>query len=400
MMKDVNDCGFCTHRRGRKVRLLSAHVNTREKYGISFCVTVSERFKTASVYVGAIVGAGFATGREIILFFGDGGWLAPLLTGVAMGACASLFLCIGKAFAGFVKNEKADGRLFRGAKATFIALIELCMLLTMTTMIGGLQSLFADTRAGKIAGFALAVLCVALSSAGAKAVGRINIALVPLLFALLAVLYFKSSAAVQALPLNWLSCVRYLSMNMLLGGCLAVKDGERASAADIVFIGTVCAAALGVMTFFVYCAACDYPRSEMPVYSLCAANGLGFLGAVVVGIAIITTLAGAAKSLGDGLRAVLPSPKSVTAVLLLLTLASYGWDFSAAVDLFYPFIAAVASGVFAVAFAACALYLIKKRAVAKRRKKNYFKTVSDKQVKAPLQSPIGAPQNRTDAPPT
>ena len=368
MRKDVNDCGFCTRRRGRKVRSFSAHVHTRGKYGISICVTATERLKTASVYVGAIVGAGFATGREIVLFFGDCGWLAPLLTGIAMGACASLFLCIGKVFAGFDIKAIAGGKILAVAKAALFVLIQICMLLTMTTMTGGLQSLFADTRAGKFVGFALAAVCVALSSVGAKAVGRINIALVPLLFALLAALWFKSSGEVSALPIYPLPCIKYLSMNMLLGGCLAVKDGERAGATDIVVIGAVCAAVLGAMTFFVYCAASDYPTSEMPIYSLCAAHGSGLLGAVVVGIAIITTLVGAAKSLGDGLSRVLPSPISVTAVLLLLTLASYGWNFSAAVDLFYPFIAAVASGVFAVAFVAGMAYPFIKRAALKRNK--------------------------------
>lgn len=355
-------------------------------------MTVAERFKVASVYVGAIVGAGFATGREIILFFGEGGWLAPLLTGVAMGACASLFLCIGKAAARLSQKGYCDGRIFKIAKIAFFALIQLCMLLTMTTMIGGLQSLFDGTRAGKATGFALAVLCVGLSSTGARAVARINTALVPLLFALLAVLYFKSSRTAEALPFHPGSCVGYLSMNMLLGGCLAVKDGERASAVDIAFIGAVCAAVLGAMTFFVYCASIGYPNSEMPVYSLCAAHGMGLLGAAAVGIAVITTLAGAAKSLGDGLRVVLPSAKGVTSVLLLLALASYGWDFSAAVDLFYPFIAAVASGVFALAAAAGVVFLVVNAIDAKRAKAI--------NVKTERKAPDGAPQSRTDAPPT
>lgn len=345
----------------------------------------------ASVYIGAIVGAGFATGREIILFFGDGGWLAPLLTGVAMGACASLFLFIGKTAAGLQKKGLCDGRTLRIAKAAFFALIQICMLLTMTTMIGGLQSLFEETHLGKYAGFALAVLCVGLSSTGAGAVKRINTALVPLLFALLAVLFFKSTRSAEALPLRVSDCVRYLSMNMLLGGCLAVKDGAKASAGDIVFVGAVCAAVLGAMTFFVYSAAIDYPGADMPVYSLCAAHGLGTLGAAAVGIAVVTTLAGAANSLGDGLRAVIPSAKGVTAVLLLLALASYGWDFSAAVDTFYPFIAAVASGVFALAAAAALLYPLKNKTVMLLKKK-----VGKERKKVP----IGASQESTDAPPT
>ncbi len=316
----------------------------------------SERIHTASLYVGAIVGAGFATGKEIILFFGDGGYLAPLLTGAAMGLCAPLFMLIGKAAAELRKGAKAGGNLFSAAKAVFLAVVGLCMLLTMTTMIGGMQNLAGDSPLKRLCGFTVAAVCVAVSSLGAGAVKRINTALVPVLFALLAVLFFKSSGQVAALPVNPLRCVSYLSMNMLLGGCLAVKEGERATAGDMVFVGVICAVVLGAMTCFVYFAASDYPETEMPVYSLCRASGLGVVGAAAVGIAILTTLAGAANSLGDGLRMILPSEAAVTAVLLLITLASYGWDFAKAVNIFYPFIAAVAGLTFAVAIAASAAY--------------------------------------------
>lgn len=324
-------------------------------------MTRIERIKVSCVFIGAIVGAGFATGKEIILFFGDGGYLAPLLTGAAMGLCSMLFLYTGKVAARLKKRGVLNGKVFSAAKIAFLFVVETCMLLTMTTMIGGMQKLTGDTSAGRFAGFAIAVLCVGMSSLGAGAVRRINLALVPVLFVLLSVLFFKSSKQISPLPVNPLKSVNYLSMNMLLGGCLAVKDGERASAGDIIKIGTVCAAVLGAMTFFVYSAASDYPTSEMPVYSLCQAHGLGVVGAVTVGIAILTTLAGAAKSFGDGLYAVFPSKAGVTSVLLLLALASYGWDFASAVNLFYPFIAAVASGVFALVSASFAALSVKNR---------------------------------------
>lgn len=324
-------------------------------------MTALERVRVASVYIGAIVGAGFATGKEIILFFGDGGYLAPLVTGAAMGLCSSLFLCVGKLGAQLKNEGKLGGRAISIAKIVLYGIIEICMLLTMTTMTGGMQNIFGWTQTGRLTGFLIALLCVAFSSAGAKAVGRINLALVPVLFLLLALLFFKSSKCVEPLPFDTLKSANYLSMNMLLGGCLTVKDGERAKGKDIAAIGIVCAVVLSAMTFFVYVAASDYPRSDMPIYSLCRACGLGALGAVTTGIAILTTLAGAAKSLGDGIYALVPSKTAVTSALLLLTLASYGWDFTEAVNLFYPFIAAVASGVFALAFAALAVYALSRR---------------------------------------
>lgn len=332
-------------------------------------MTRLERVKVASVFIGAIVGAGFATGKEIILFFGNGGYLAPLFTGIAMGACASLFLYVGK-IASKLKNKGLfGGKIFAAAKVGFLLVIELCMLLTMTTMTGGMQKLFGDSAEKRVVGFVIAALCVGLSSTGAKAVRRINLALVPVLFILLSVLFYKSSKDITPLPIDLGKSVSYLSMNMLLGGCLTVKDGERASTADIISIGAMCAVVLGTMTFFVYCVASDYPMSDMPVYSLCMAHGMGALGAVAVGIAILTTLAGAAKSLGDGLYAVMPSKAGVTCALMLLTLASYGWNFASAVNMFYPFIAAVASAVFALVFAVFAVYSVRSKVLGFSKEK-------------------------------
>ncbi len=332
-------------------------------------MTRLERIKVSSVFIGAIVGAGFATGKEIILFFGNGGFVAPLVTGIAMGLCAVIFLYVGKIISRLKENGSLDKKAYKVISFALFAIIELCMLLTMTAMIGGMQKLAGDLPWQRVGGFLIAALCVGLSSLGAKAVRRINLALVPVLFVLLSVLFCVSSKEIKPLPFDLKKSAGYLSMNMLLGGCLAVKDGEKASSKDILKIGATCATVLGIMTFFVYSAASDYPQSDMPVYSLCAAHGLKVAGALAVGIAILTTLAGAAKSLGDGIYAVFPSKAGVTTVLLLLALASYGWDFANAVNLFYPFIAAVASGVFILVFLAFVVLSVAQRIMRQKRKR-------------------------------
>lgn len=332
-------------------------------------MTRLERIKVSSVFIGAIVGAGFATGKEIILFFGNGGFVAPLVTGIAMGLCAVIFLYVGKIISRLKENGSLNKKAYKVVSFALFAIIELCMLLTMTAMIGGMQKLAGDLPWQRAGGFFIAALCIGLSSLGAKAVRRINLALVPVLFVLLSVLFCVSSKEIKPLPFDLKKSAGYLSMNMLLGGCLAVKDGEKASSKDILKIGATCATVLGIMTFFVYSAASDYPQSDMPVYSLCAAHGLKAAGALAVGIAILTTLAGAAKSLGDGIYAVFPSKAGVTAVLMLLALASYGWDFANAVNLFYPFIAAVASGVFILVFLAFVMLSVAQRIMRQKRKR-------------------------------
>ena len=37
------------------------------------------------IYIGAIIGAGFATGREIMLYFGGSGMFSGIVAGILMG---------------------------------------------------------------------------------------------------------------------------------------------------------------------------------------------------------------------------------------------------------------------------------------------------------------------------
>ena len=50
------------------------------------------------IYIGAIIGAGFATGREIMLYFGGSGMFSGIVAGVLMGALCGAFLLAAKSF--------------------------------------------------------------------------------------------------------------------------------------------------------------------------------------------------------------------------------------------------------------------------------------------------------------
>ena len=53
-------------------------------------------FRTAMLYVGAVIGAGFATGKEIVTFFGGKGIVSAIIAGLLLGVFCSVFLLCGK----------------------------------------------------------------------------------------------------------------------------------------------------------------------------------------------------------------------------------------------------------------------------------------------------------------
>jgi len=70
---------------------------TMNKY--SYSMKVFKCLQICFIYIGSIIGAGFATGREIMLYFGDNGILSGIAAGVAMGILCGLFLFSAKSFA-------------------------------------------------------------------------------------------------------------------------------------------------------------------------------------------------------------------------------------------------------------------------------------------------------------
>ena len=59
-------------------------------------------FVTAFTFIGTLIGAGFASGKEIALFFGDAGVPSVLLAGIACGSIAYPFMRIGALTGGHV----------------------------------------------------------------------------------------------------------------------------------------------------------------------------------------------------------------------------------------------------------------------------------------------------------
>lgn len=309
---------------------------------IKYRVRIKEVFRTSCLFVGAVVGAGFATGREIVLFFGDGGVLAPVICGLAMGLFASVFMFTAKF------GDDGKSRFVKCVNAVVNVVSAICMFFTVIAMTGGLQELSALTTGYRLPGFIVALLCVCACAGKGEAASKLNSLLIPVLIIMLAVLYAMSENDVRIVPVNVYKAVSYLSMNMLLGGFLVSERGKQSSTKEIIAVGIVSGVCMSVLMFFVYVVSVNYSNAPMPVFAFCESVGIGGAGAIVVAIAIITTLAGAAKTLSNELSKNIFSRKESVIAAVLFTLSSYGWDFKTAVDLFYPLIAAVACVVLAL----------------------------------------------------
>ena len=319
-------------------------------------------FKVAAMYTGAVIGAGFASGQEIMRFFtvyGNGGvWgvlLATLML-VYLGA-VTLYLSVR-----FRTNNYISlvNRLTGPWMGKLIDVLSMIMLLAgLSVMLAGSGAVFSQymgtaTWPGVAA---LAVINCLVLAGGVTGVLRLNSLLVPVkigaitVVSLLVILACANGAPPQEghvhTPVaagNWLfSSVLYVSYNMLLVVAVLTTLGDRISASSAIAGGVVGGLGLGAAMAVLLLAELNlFPAIstyQVPVLYMADIVGEMFKVpmAVLIWLAILTT----AVANAHGLAARFATPGSmryklagVGCTLLALPLARQ--DFDRLVGTLYP----------------------------------------------------------------
>ncbi len=199
----------------------------------------SEAFQVASVYVGTIVGAGFATGREIVEFFtrfGFYGTVAIILAGVLFIVLGSKIMLVAidikaKSF------EQLNEYLFGSHLATVMNIFLMIMLTGVcAVMMSGAEALFTEqlglpARTGLAITIALTLIVMA---AGMKGLFAVNTFVVPMMVIfnfLVMLIVLKTGSRVFSTNevLNWklggqavLSAFSYAAFNLALAQAVLV----------------------------------------------------------------------------------------------------------------------------------------------------------------------------------
>ena len=322
--------------------------------------------KVSCLFIGAVVGAGFATGREVILFFGNSGSLTPLIAGLLMGCASGVFLFVGK-FA-------PSGGIWRVLARITDFLVFCAMVITFAVMCSAAEQLFSDAFGVSLVGLACGLICAIASSAfGVSLVGlacglicaiassfemklikNISFALVIALTVSIAVMYFMCDK-VHGQYIDLFSAFKYCGMNMLTGGCLIKDEGKRMKNGEIFLSSLITAVICALLLVMVYAVASVNAECDMPVYEFAMKNHAAALGGILIVAAILSTLLGAGRAACTYMEGFFSSSAMPVIFLCSIAVIGYSTDFSAAVDTYYPVIGVFGSCVcivYALSFAA------------------------------------------------
>ncbi|MBO4473154.1 MAG: hypothetical protein J5765_05025 [Clostridia bacterium] len=239
--------------------------------------------RAAALFVGSVVGAGFATGQEISLFFGGDGVWSLVVASLFMAVCAFAFLDMGA-------RRVAMKEGLRLATDSAVALSSFAVYAAMIAA--------AEEVLFRLTGMAwLSVpLALAVSFVAGKSVSwvsALNFVAVPLMAAVIVWVGARCSAPIGG-AIHPLRALAYGGMNLLFSGALMIGEGERLSLGERITAAVTAGVVIFVMLLFMRRAVASAGGGEMPFLEAASRDGLGTFASLALLLAIVTTMAGCA----------------------------------------------------------------------------------------------------------
>ena len=322
-------------------------------------------FKVVFVIIGTLIGAGFASGQEMYIFFfsyGLKGILGIIISCILMGFVIYKTLKIikeedisnYKSFIDKILNTKSSS--FFSVNNILNIIINIFIIVTFFIMIAGFGAYFEQTLGinSLIASSVLALLSFLVFMKSVKGFVKVNEILIPILIILICIIGFLNIKDIDFLNLSdyitrinnssWvISAILYCSYNsiLLIPALITLRPflGNKKSISIIAFFSTIAIMSLSLIIYFILVRAdVDLSNLEMPVVYV-VSNTLKGLD-IVYGFIIVSSIFTTAISLGTSfLQNFDKNKKSYTHIAIIMCITGViisKFGFSNLVNLLYP----------------------------------------------------------------
>lgn len=294
--------------------------------------------KVAFLFIGTSIGAGFSTGREIALFFGETSPWCVALSSVFIALICAIFLIAGKY--DLIPNN------IPVKVATFIA-----GAVSLVSMLAGSEKILSDLTGVSLLGLVMIILGAIIVIMGIEKIKWANTILIPLLILMMIVLYIKIGAPINSGSVSILKPLHYSGLDVLLAGMVLSKEGKKLTGKQILMcVSAICLFMFGILFILQNIVLCDEMHSSMPVLAISSSVNMRAVSGVLIASAIFTTLIGALETVwfysADFLSKSkklhplsLPKNKCYLTFIILLVFYPISFlGFEKIVDTCYPFV--------------------------------------------------------------
>ena len=240
--------------------------------------------KVAFLFIGTSIGAGFSTGREIALFFGDTSPWCVALASIFIALICAVFLVAGK-YDLIPQNYAVKiATFFAGA-------------VSLVSMLAGSEKILYDLVGLHLLGLVMILLGAVVVIMGIEKIKWANTILIPLLILMMLVLYFRIGTPMHSGSVSILKPLHYSGLDVLLSGMVLSKEGKKLTGRQIVISVTAIGLFMfGILFVLQNIVLCDKIHSSMPVLVISTEVNMRMIAGVLITSAIFTTLIGALET--------------------------------------------------------------------------------------------------------
>ncbi|MDE5602072.1 MAG: hypothetical protein K2J16_06205, partial [Clostridia bacterium] len=299
---------------------------------------MKKSLKTTFLYIGTAIGAGFSSGKEIALFFGDASPLNVALASVFMSLLCALFLIAGK-HSLMPKNKLMGLCIFLSAG------ISVC------SMLAGSEFVLHSMTGVPMLGLVMAIIGSVVVVLGIEKIKFVNTLVVPLIILCIALIFLKLDPQQHSQGFTIIKPILYSGLDVLLGGVIISEEGKKLSYKEIFLSCTfICIFLFAILFMLQTVVLADKMHSSMPVLAVSEKFNLKWVCGVLIAGAIFTTLVSSLKILSDSIirtlqktkkLATLGEPRNKSLIVFFCLLIAFPISFvgfDAIVDTMYPFI--------------------------------------------------------------
>lgn len=268
--------------------------------------------KISAVYAGAVLGAGFASGQELMVFFvryGVRGLWGSAIAGVLFAIVGALLLVRAKALPRASYRDYLTSVFGKRASAVLYSIVELFMAVSFCIMLSGSGAMFREQfHLPPIVGVLItSAVCFFVLQSDLKGLTTVNMILVPFMvlgMIFVCVGYILSQHHTVWLPFSvgdekfMISVLLYVSFNMLTAAAVLVPlsrlaESKKTAAAGGILGGLALLLTAVLACVVLYAAYDGIVGSELPLLAVSQQLGtaLSFVYALVLYMAMLTTAA-------------------------------------------------------------------------------------------------------------
>ncbi len=242
----------------------------------------SDTIKNSFVFVGTLIGAGFASGKEIAVFFAGQNIIAPILSCLILAVFAVVFYCVG------VACNNALSVVFKRSYLIVEIFIVLANFVIFATMIAASNTVTLASYFSGNLGIIIALISLSVVVKGGN-LGTLNTIVIPFVVILIWILFFKSnsySSSYTGFSID--KPILYAMFNLLSAGLILAKQPASKNC-SVLHLGVWIFIIMLTLVLPVYLMIQLVPSAVMPIQTIADNFGLSTVGGIIILLAIFTT---------------------------------------------------------------------------------------------------------------